>query len=310
MTKSKKQKGEFPMRKKVLIPFLILLVALIGIVFYFKSSKVLTKSNDLKIETGLDYGTDYLINVVLSEEREKILKDDGQTSTGKYADITPDKKVRWDKDNFSYNQSKSKVKDIFNKISFNGKKISVPISFDDLGDEYKEFSKVDFSIINESMKKVSIENIKNKYKFFAIYVEGSTDEKANIKTEPFISVDVMRGDEYIAELYLDVKDNTISKLSSEYAGTLSSSDIRVDGIGVGNTFNEMYAKLGTPESVFTFKDHKSVIYSYLDDLGNTYSIEFLHYNKLTTAFVQNNFIYIETKPNIITSVKIYYDKAK
>lgn len=218
------------MIKKVLILLLILLVALIGIVFYFKSTKVLTKSSDLKIETGLDYGTDYLLNVILSEKKEKILKDDGQTSTGKYADITPDKKVRWDKDDFSYNQSKSKAKDIFNKISFNGKKICVPISFDDLGDEYKEFSKVDFSKINESMKKVSIENIKNKYKFFAIYIEGTTDKKANIKTEPFISIDVMRGDEYIAELYLDVKDNTISKLSSDSAGTLSSSDIRVDGI--------------------------------------------------------------------------------
>ena len=52
------------MIKKVLILLLILLVALIGIVFYFKSTKVLTKSSDLKIETGLDYGTDYLLNVI------------------------------------------------------------------------------------------------------------------------------------------------------------------------------------------------------------------------------------------------------
>lgn len=298
------------MIKKVLIPLLILLVALISIVFYFKSPKLLTKSSDLKIETGLDYLSNHLINVVLSEEREKILKDDGQTVVGKYADITPDKKVRWDENVFNYNQSRNKENDVLNKISFNGKKISVPILLDDLGDEYKEFSKVDFSKINESMKKVSIENIKNKYKFFAIYIKGTADKKKNIQSDPFIVIDVMRGDEYIAELYLDVKDKTISKLSSNISNTLLSSDIRVDDIGVGNTFNEMYAKLGTPESVFTSRDYKSVIYSYLDDLGNNYRIEFLHYNKLTTVFVQNNFIYIETKPNIITSVEIRCAKAK
>ena len=104
------------MIKKVLIPFLILLVALIGIVFYFKSPKLLTKSSDLKIETDFSWTEEYRYQYSVSKKnRDMLQNNDGQTATGKYADITNDNKIRWDKPaTYKYTP---KTEEMFKKIT-------------------------------------------------------------------------------------------------------------------------------------------------------------------------------------------------
>ena len=298
------------MIKKVLIPLLILLVALIGIVFYFKSPKLLTKSSDLKIETDFSAAEEYRYQYSVSKKnRDMLQNNDGQTSTGKYAYITNDNKIRWDKPaTYKYTP---KTEEMFKKITLNGNSITFPISIEDLGEEYREFSKVDLVKLKD-MNTVLLKNTKNNYRFLAVYFDGKAKNK-NIETDidPFVSIDVMKDDDYIMNLFWDVNNKTTTRISSgdSYAG-IGTADIRVDGIGVGNTFNEMYEKFGTTYAIYVSDDKIEVDYTYEDKSGNYYSILFNHLPKFENDFKSSDFKYIETKPNIITSVRIYCYKAK
>jgi hypothetical protein len=85
---------------------------------------------------------------------------------------------------------------------------------------------------------------------------------------------------------------------------LSEKDLKVDGIGVGSTFNEMYEKFGNPGMIIPVKDGLNdgviAMYGYADkDKGKTYVIMFEHTNKVFTAKGYEN-----TKPNVITSVSV------
>lgn len=298
------------MIKKVLIPLLILLVALISIVFYFKSPKLLTKSSDLKIETDFSAAEEYSYQDSVSKKNRDILQNnDGQTATGKYAYITNDNKIRWDKPaTYKYNP---KTEEMFKKITLNGNSITFPTSIEDLGEEYREFSKVDLVKLKD-MNTVLLKNTKNNYRFLAVYLDGKAKNK-NIEKDidPCVTINVMKDDDYIMNLFWDVNNKTTKCISSgNRFASIGTADIRVDGIGVGNTFNEMYEKFGTPHVIYVSEDEKEVCYECKDKSGNYYNIQFNHLPKFKNDFKALDYKYIETKPNIITSVDIYYDKAK
>ena len=91
---------------------------------------------------------------------------------------------------------------------------------------------------------------------------------------------------------------------------LSTKELRVDDIGVGNTFNEMYAKFGTPGIIQIVKMEKSVYtivaYHYLDKNGNMWFAFFANNDKI---FINKK--YIKTKPNVITEAGVFcYTNSK
>ena len=296
------------MRKKLFIPIFMLLLVIIGVGVNSISSQAQSKRSVLKIETNFDVSKEYDYEHVVSKKNRAILQNNnGQTATGKYAYITNDKKIRWDKTaNYEYSPI---VAEMIKQITLNGKSITIPTTIENLGRAYKEFSRVDYSKL-KGVGEVLIKNTKNNYRFLAVYLDGS-NMKPKIDVDPFVSINVMKDNEYLMNLNWIVKDKNIQKISTgTFPNSIGSADIRVEGIGVGNTFNEMYEKFGTPHSIYVSEDEIEVDYAYKDKSGNYYSIQFNHNNKFRNDYKFIIYDYLETKPNIITSVSIYYVKAK
>ena len=201
---------------------------------------------------------------------------------------------------------------MFEKITINNKKITFPLTITDLSNDYKDFNSVDYTKIKSVLKKLEIKNIKNNYIFYASYVGGIVDSKAELNIEPSINIDVVKGNEYIMNIFLNPKDKNIEQFSTSYlGGVLGTADIRVDNIGVGNTFNEMYTKFGKPTSVYNAFGITSVRYSYIDSNKNYYSVDFTHEPKLINGLIRKNkYVELPTKPNVITEIRISFSKGK
>ena len=295
------------MKNKLLIPFLILVATFINTGIYSIHSQ-----SPISIERAI-YGAEYIDKIKLSEKMEKLLinKDKSQAATGRYSNITADKKIQWNKNSDDYNFDLEK-KDMFEKITINNKKITFPLTITDLSNDYKDFNSVDYTKIKSVLKKLEIKNIKNNYIFYASYVSGIVDSKAELNIEPSINIDVVKGNEYIMNIFLNPKDKNIEQFStSDLGGVLGTADIRVDNIGVGNTFNEMYTKFGKPTSVYNAFGITSVRYSYIDSNKNYYSVDFTHEPKLINGLIRKNkYVELPTKPNVITEIRISFSKGK
>lgn len=294
------------MRKKLFIPIFMLLLVIIGVGVNSISSQAQSKKSVLKIEANFDISKENDYVYVVSKKNRAILQNNnGQTATGKYAYITNDKKIRWDKP--AYYEYSPRVAEMIEQITLNGKSITIPTTIENLGREYKEFSRVDYSKL-KGMRDILIKNTNNNYKFLAVYLDGSNMEP-KIEVDPFVAITVMKDNEYLMNLNWIVKDKNIQKISTgTFPNSIGSADIRVEGIGVGNTFNEMYEKFGTPHAIYVSEDEITVCYAYEDKSGNYYDITFNHNKKFRSDYKFLVYDYLETKPNIITSVEIYYNK--
>lgn len=84
---------------------------------------------------------------------------------------------------------------------------------------------------------------------------------------------------------------------------LSTKEIKVDDIGVGNTFNEMYEKFGKPNIISANEDNSivTVVYSDMDSKKNNYVISFKHRAKIDNPKTKQS---QETKPNVITDISV------
>ena len=156
---------------------LILLVLIIKPIYAVEAdydTSDFIKSKDLKIERKSPKLTQQ--HLKYSMQKKKILFDDKnkkQRPVGRYSNITPDKKIDWSvvdlegkcdipgaDEMFGY---KKKTLDMFNKITIDGKKITLPMTFEDLGKEYKEFENIDYIKISEQKQPFIIKNTKNNY---------------------------------------------------------------------------------------------------------------------------------------------------
>ena len=319
--------------KRLIILIIVLLVVIIIAIFdkidsqsILKNFKSISKSKDLEIETKLNPSIIEYSHI--NPKKVKLLlddKDNKQTATGRYANITPDKAIDWRTiDNFTDRKSTITAFEMFKKISLDGKKISLPTSIKDLGEEYSEFENVEYSKITEDILCINIKNTKNNINFFIQYmgslgkikdlgdflnlhlytITGKSKEiPYKIKTAFPVVMAVLKDNEYYLEAQMDTQDKSITDLKSGDIYFLhGTADIRVDGIGIGSTFNEMYAKFGMPSYVSQSSDTQAV-YRFTDTLENGYVVEFTH-DKGTT--IDGKQVY--TKPNIITQIHIYFYK--
>ena len=111
-----------------------------------------------------------------SKIAEKLLDKNGkQSATGRYANTTPDGKVKWNVEN-EYKISFTDADGISKNITLDGKKVSFPMKFSVLGQKYAEFANVDFSKFNKEMIPIIVENTKNKMKMTII---DSVDKEDN-----------------------------------------------------------------------------------------------------------------------------------
>ena len=239
-----------------------------------------------------------------SKIAEKLLDKNGkQSATGRYANTTPDGKVQWNVEN-EYKLSFTDAEGISKNITLDGKRVSFPMKFSVLGQKYAEFANVDFSKFNKEMIPIIVENTKNKMKMTiidSVDKEDTTLIDMGYKQKSLM-VDFYEEGKNMIGVTIDTNDKKIMGFFSGGAG-ISKRELKVNGIGVGNTFNEMYAKFGTPVRVQKIKMEKSVYsivtYVYVDEKGNMWDAYFANKDKIYI-----NKKYVKTKPNVITEVFI------
>ena len=292
---------------------------------YLSSIKVQELNNSTDLEIKMVNNSIFRnLTSSLSDEREKMIIDDinnKQTAEGRYSNITPDKKIDWrifegDVEHYPI------IYEMFKKITLNGNKVSIPISLKDLGEEYSELEIVNYHDIRATMLPLSIKNTKsgisfipflinNTYKvkkmddFFKIHVETLKGKASELPYEISdispLRMTILKDDKYLMEGEIDPRNKKIISLSSDYSNyIIGPPDIRIDGIGIGNTFNEMYKKFGKP----SFIEQGQIIvinYTFSDNIGNSYYVAFTHSNKILVGDE-----YKKTKPNVITGVNFYF----
>ena len=239
-----------------------------------------------------------------SKIAEKLIDKNGkQSATGRYANTTPDGKVQWNVEK-EYKLSFTDADGISKNITLDGKKVSFPMEFPVLGQKYAEFANVDFSKFKQDMIPIIVENTKNKMKMTiidSVDKEDTTLIDMGYKQKSLM-VDFYEEGKNMIGVTIDTNDKKIMGFFSGGAG-ISKRELKVNGIGVGNTFNEMYAKFGTPVRVQKIKMEKSVYtivtYVYVDEKGNMWDAYFANKDKIYI-----NKKYVKTKPNVITEVII------
>lgn len=169
-----------------------------------------------------------------------------QKTDGKYATVTKDGLVRWDQENKQYEQT-PQVMEMMKKVTVDGIPVSLPMQFEDItkiNPDYKKLTSIDCKKIIKDGGMEDIEDKKTGYYFGNVMRIDEYKEDKNI----FLSIYTPS----ITTLVLDIDlvREHIQGLSNEGFRSFCQSDIRVDGIGRGNTFNEMYEKFGIPESVY------------------------------------------------------------
>ena len=236
---------------------------------------------------------------------ESILDENGdQEATGIYADTTADGKVNWNEEN-DYETVSHKAEEISKNITLDDKKIALPMTFSDLGEQYAEFNNVDFSKLNNDMAPIIIENTKNKMNMLILNIDAMPMNATMGFDQEAVIVDLLGGGTHKISVGINLKDKKIITLSTNGASFSSERNLKVNDIGVGNTFNEMYAKFGNPVKIqkneMGHYTDTMAMYAYTDENGNMYGAYFVHSDK---KFDGTN--YIKTKPNVITAVNVLY----
>ena len=236
---------------------------------------------------------------------EDILDENGeQEATGIYANTTPDGKVNWNEENDNETVS-PKAEEISKNITLDDKKITLPMTFSDLGEQYAEFNNVDFSKLNNNMAPIIIENTKNKMNMLILNIDAMPMNATMGFDQEAVIVDLLGGGTHKISVGINLKDKKILSIGTNGASFSSEKDLKVNDIGVGNTFNEMYAKFGNPVKIqkneMGHYTDTMAMYAYTDEKGNMYGAYFVHSDK---KFDGTN--YIKTKPNVITAVNVLY----
>lgn len=224
-----------------------------------------------------------------------------QPTTGKYANVTPDGKVDWRVGKKEYDETPIAM-EMVNKITVDGKAFHLPASFKDIGEEYAIFDKVDFTKVTEDMYPFVIRDMKT----------GNKVEVINDLLGVHLVAKILDGDNtQIISIGINMKDNNISYISSYGvdigAHIMSIKEVKVDGVGVGNTLNEVYKKFGVPHKVYSNEVMPKIDYEYKDENNIAYKISFVfRYEMYDYRFEQEK----PVRNNVITSVFVNKEERK
>jgi hypothetical protein len=284
--------------KKIFTLLLVGMLAL-GVLVGCSSSnlKVIPKDIDALKSLLKEKGNFKVSESILDENSD-------QEATGIYADTTPDGKVNWNEEN-DYETVSPKAEEISKNITLEDKEITLPMTFSDLGEQYAEFNNVDFSKLNNDMAPIIIENTKNKMNMLILNIDAMPMNATMGFDQEAVIVDLLGGGTHKISVGINLKDKKILSIGTNGASFSSERNLKVNDIGVGNTFNEMYAKFGNPVKIqkneMGHYTDTMAMYAYTDEKGNMYGAYFVHSDK---KFDGTN--YIKTKPNVITAVNVLY----
>ena len=223
-------------------------------------------------------------------------KDNKQQHTGKYSNKTSDGVFDWGNMKSDMYHLTPIVNDMFKKITLDGKKINLPMSFSELGKEFRDFKNIDYSSLTDDVTPVTARDSNNNL----IYI-GKLDPYPQLKKwNVFMSI-FDNENKFLIGLELNMENAMIYGLNNN--GLLSVKELKVDDIGIGSTFNEMYEKFGKPNIVTRSEDGKdiTVVYSDIDNKDNNYVIAFKHRAKIDNPKTKQK---QDSKPYVITDISI------
>ena len=254
-------------------------------------NKPIQKNNDSSFQFKQYHDIPYLKYDEVFED-----KDNKQSATGKYADETPDGIVNWKDAKSEYYGLTPIVNDMFKKLTLDGKKITFPMSFAQLGEEFRDFKNGDYKSLTDNDSPITFKDSNNN----TLYIGKLYPYPKLPKWNVFMSL-LDNENNFLIGLELNMQNNDIQGLNNSML--LSTKELKVDGIGVGNTFNEMYEKFGKPNIISSSENGEitTVVYSDMDNKKNHYVIAFKHRTKVDNPKIKQK---QDTKPNVITDVSI------
>ncbi len=219
-----------------------------------------------------------------------IQKGEGQVTTGKYSNTTYDGRIKWDIDTLKiYGSENKKNIDLDTAITLNGKMVKMPINFEDLGVEYSDFSNIDYDKVEQKKPPYSIVNKKYGTTISVIdTVEGNEDL--------LLAWLIDKNGHNFSTIEFDKNTGKIVTVIVADFEKFDMLDIRVNGIKVGSTLNEMYDELGTP-TLYEPAQHM-VMYTYKED-GVKRFIGFCNYKQMYDYREGKK---VDVKQNTITSL--------
>lgn len=182
-----------------------------------------------------------------------------QKTDGKYATVTKDGLVRWDQKDKQYEQT-PQVMEMMKKVTVDGIPVSLPMQFEDITKINPDYKKLTSINCKKIIKDGGMEDIEDKKTGYHFTEERELYEKEN--GNKYIYANINKNVEVLG-LEIDLIREHIQGFNNDAGEYLSQSDIRVDGIGRGNTFNEMYEKFGIPYGVWNITG-RSIEYYYED----------------------------------------------
>lgn len=245
----------------------------------------------------VDFNTEYKVPYVNYDE--VFLKEDEENPTsGRYANLTADGKINWDVTETERLLEETPIaKEMVLQLTIDGEKKPLPLKFADLGEAYAVFDQIDFSKLTNDMYPFTITDIKSGTKLYALSDYGEKTRLINVVNEDNILV---------MKVVVELNRNYIIGVANGGMSEIAIKDIRVDGIGTGNTLNEIYEKFGTPikyESRHTVMPN--IQYFYETD-QKVYSILLFYEEEFSKGHGRVQRI----KNNVITSVDVYSREVK
>lgn len=252
---------------------------------------VIKADGALKLDLGYraDISQDFIVDYI--DYNSFFENPSADLSDERYADVTKDGKVNWSIPEIQEFPENSRLAEMLENITIDGKKVSLPMKFSDLGEEYAIFDQVDFSAATEKMHPFQIIDIKTKNKLLSGYKE------INNRIKGYLLLN--NKDELIISVLINMDSQYIVGLSTVRSNLFILKNVKIDNIGSGNTLNEMYEKLGCPTKI---DNHNSLIPTvgyYSDNMGIQFYLEPEMYHSI------NKVEYSKVIKNVITGITLY-----
>lgn len=277
---------------KVLI--FILLILLIVISFFTYKLMYQPKRNivgDLEIKENYQEKEDSFFEIDNLDYDEMFVESkENVKTTGRYSDTTPDGKIQWNENHY-YGIS-TKLPDVFSDVRLNGQLVSLPTNFEKLGWDYAPFQSIKEDYLKDEKMPLHFKNIKNQVYLEIIPFKLDTNIDKEDEDSYYNDYNDFIGFMYnrnkrLFSLYLSF-DKGQKKILGFYksidSGVETLYDLKIQGIGVGSTFNEAYEVFGTPYKIEINGDKRKCTYKYRDFTNVTFYGIICEHN---TSYVPN-----------------------
>lgn len=213
----------------------------------------------------------------------------------RYADQTLDGLIDW-RERYE-GAEREDLPQLLQQVTVNGRAIQFPLSFAELDANFAAFDTMDLRNLKEENLTLAFRNSGNRYMIRIYFMPSPSGE--------FLTSSILQDD--LNQIDVNFRRNSaggyeVIGLDTSVQNFVSTYDLRIVGIGIGNTLNEMYAVLGAPTFIeISDNGEKTIIYRQGKD---DYSIIFRSTPTINDPFTEKEGAVYK---NIITEISVFYN---